>query len=91
MGYGLRAVGCRRDRGGRLMPKVHRNRAPSYPVGVLPESPAEPAAEQGPEEDAPSPPTSATRTKWAAYAAELGVDVEGLTKAQIRKKVRWPS
>ena len=72
------------------MPKIHRTRAPSYPIGVLPESPSEPAAEQGPE--GPSPPAaSANRQKWAAYAAELGVDVEGLTKAQIRKKVRWPS
>ena len=73
------------------MPKMHRNRAPSYPVGVLPDLPAEPAAEQGPEESPLPPATSATRTKWAAYAAELGVDVQGLTKAQIRKKVRWPS
>ncbi|MCH8130738.1 MAG: hypothetical protein IIC70_12685 [Acidobacteria bacterium] len=68
------------------MPKLHRNRAPSYPIGVLPDLPAEPAAEQEPE--GPSPPApSANRQKWAAYAAELGVDVEGLTKAQIRKAV----
>ena len=87
MGYGLCAVGCRRNRGGRLMPKIHRTRAPSYPIGVLPESPAEPAAEQGPE-GSPSPPAaSATRAKWADYAAELGVDTAGLSKAQIRKAV----
>ncbi len=72
------------------MPKIHRDRPAtySYPVGVLPDPPAEPAAEQGPEEDAPSPPAaSASRSKWVEYAAELGVDVAGLTKAQIRKKV----
>ena len=68
------------------MPKIHQGRAPSYPIGVLPDLPAEPAAEQGPE--GPSPPAaSANRQKWAAYAAELDVDVEGLTKAQIREKV----
>ena len=86
MGYGVRPVGRRRDRGGRLMPKIHRNRAPSYPIGVLPDSPAEPAAEQEPE--GPSPPApSASRRDWVDYAVELGVDVKGLTKTQIRKKV----
>jgi hypothetical protein len=31
------------------------------------------------------PPLSATRHEWADYAASVGVDTEGLTKAEIQK------
>jgi len=72
------------------MPKIHQGRPAtySYPVGLLP-APAVPA-EQRSEEDAPPPPAaSANRTAWVKYAAAARPDlvVEGLTKAQIRKKV----
>ena len=66
------------------MAKTHRLRAPSYPVGVLPaESPPEdePAAAQA------KPSAKAGVDDWRAYAASLGVDTDGLTKAQIRKAV----
>ena len=70
------------------MPKNHQGRPAtySYPVGLLPA----PATQAGPrsEEDAPSPPAaSASRQKWVDYATAIGVDVAGLTKAQIRKLV----
>ena len=67
------------------MPKTHRNRPPTYPIGVLPEEvEAEPSVEVLPRTP---PAASATKSKWVDYAAELGIDVAGLTKAQIRKAV----
>ncbi len=74
------------------MPKIHRDRAPtySYPVGLLPPAPA-PSADEPPEatapHDLPPPAASATKTSWAIYARKVGVDPTGLTKAQIRKAV----
>ena len=62
------------------MPKTHADRAPSYPIGVLPV--VEPVVES------PSPPpATAGKAEWVAYAQALGVDVKGKTKAQIRKAV----
>ena len=68
------------------MPKTHANRPPTYPVGVLP-VPAEveePSAEVLPRTP---PAASASRAKWVEYADSIGVEVKGLTKAQIRKVV----
>ncbi len=70
------------------MPKNHQGRPPtySYPVGLLP-APA-PKADERSGEVAPSPPAaSASRQKWVDYANAIGENVDGLTKAQIRKLV----
>ncbi len=70
------------------MPKTHRGRPPTYPIGIVPDiSPAEPTAEQGPEAQPEPPAASATRVKWVDYATAVGVDPTGLTIAQIKKKV----
>lgn len=64
------------------MPKTHANRGPSYPVGILP------AVEAEPVEEIPSPPPAkASKAAWVTYAAALGVDTSGMSKAQIRAAV----
>ena len=73
------------------MPKNHQGRPAtySYPIGLLP-APATPADEPPGEpapQNLPPPASSASRAKWVAYADAIGVDVAGLTKAQIRKVV----
>ena len=71
------------------MPKSHVDRPASYsyPVGLFVAAPAAPAEER-PEGIRPPPPAaSAPKPDWEAYAAAVGVDVAGLTKAQIRKAV----
>ncbi len=67
------------------MPKTHRLRPATYPIGILP--PAEPAAEQGPEVSPEPPAASAPKSKWVDYAAAVGVDPGGLTIVQIKKAV----
>ena len=69
------------------MPRNHRDRPPTYPIGVLPVSPAPEPDEQPVAVPIPPPAASATRAKWATYAEALGVPTLGLTKTQIRKKV----
>jgi hypothetical protein len=68
------------------MPKAHRNRPVSYPIGVLPEDRAEPPAEAPESQHAP-PAASARKAEWEAYAISVGVDPTGLSKAQIRAVV----
>ncbi len=64
------------------MPKAHIDRGPSYPVGILP------AVEAEPVEEPPSPPpANANKGAWVTYAAALGVDTSGMSKAQIRAAV----
>ena len=67
------------------MPKTHRNRPPTYPIGILPEVvEAEPSVEVLPV----TPPAASARIDaWRAYAVKLGIDVTGLTKPQIKKAV----
>ncbi len=65
------------------MPKTHVNRAPSYPIGVLPEPEAVVPAEESPS----PPPANAKKSAWVAYAQSLGVDTSGMSKAQIRAAV----
>ena len=73
------------------MPKIHRLRAPSYPVGVLPDVvevlvEAEASAEVP--GSPPAPPAASARIgAWRDYANQLGVNTAGMSKAQIRKKV----
>ncbi len=67
------------------MPKIHRDRPPSYPVGVLP-------AAAPPEPDPPfsipaAPAVKASIAEWQAYARALGFSTAGMTKAEIRKAV----
>ncbi len=69
------------------MPKTHRDRPPTYHIGVLPVSPAPEPDEQPAAVPIPPPAASATRKKWAAYAESVGVDTAGKTKAQIREAV----
>ncbi len=75
------------------MPKNHRDRPPtySYPVGVLVDAQPAATADEPPEDtalqDLSPPAASATRAKWVDYATAIGVDVAGLTKAQIRNLV----
>ncbi len=74
------------------MPKAHRDRPAtySYPVGLLP-APATPADEPPEAPESPTTPTPPAATARLAicqkYATAVGVDVAGLTKAQIRKAV----
>ncbi len=68
------------------MPKIHRGRPPTYPVGVLP-TVAEPSEVPKPPKALSPPAASARIGLWRDYAASLGIDTEGLTKPQIKKAV----
>jgi hypothetical protein len=64
------------------MPKITVHGGPSYPIGLLPETPAEP--------DSPSsvrPGAKAPKAEWVVYAESLGLNVEGLSKPKIVKAV----
>ena len=59
------------------MPKLH----------VYPRGNDAPPAPQAEEPAAPPPAASAAKAEWVIYAEALGVDVAGMSKAQIRKAV----
>lgn len=84
---------CRRPRGGRPCHECHTCKQVDAVVAGEPLEPldgeGEPAAvkdEANDTADAPEvkrPNRSHSRADWAAYAGSIGIDVEGLTKAQI--------
>jgi hypothetical protein len=69
-----------------MTPKITVHGGPSYPIGVIPPSAPEP--EVVPAVRPPvRPPSKALKAEWEAYAASLGVNVEGLSKPKIIKAV----
>jgi hypothetical protein len=71
-----------------MTPKITVHGGPSYPIGVIPPSAPSPGPEVVPVPPSPvRPPSKAPKAEWEAYAASLGVNVEGLSKPKIIKAV----
>lgn len=74
------------------MPKINVRGGPSHIAAGVPRAVSRPIA-TAPTVDAPAesvadrPAASASKAEWVAYAETLGVDTDGLTKAEIVEAV----